>query len=213
MLHGQTYVVTQEKHAVEIVLDSSVIAFTCGQFTVDGLTTPALVYVHRDRVVVYYKLELKARLPDIELVRLGLRQFPNPKPDLLKPVSSLNSYSLNCLHTGGAHRDPPRDQEGPGIPTNAGQSQDQVPFVGGGGRIQRSPPLLFKFTMIDLMTIYLKLKMHSEQPPDFTRFVVRLFGGLFIDPLHVTTCVRVRSCPRRGRSRALSRRRCPCSNP
>lgn len=58
----QTYVVTQEKHAMEIVLDSSVIAFTCGQFTVDGRTMPALVYVHRDRVVVYYKLELKVRL-------------------------------------------------------------------------------------------------------------------------------------------------------
>ena len=54
--------VTQEKHAMEIVLDSSVIAFTCGQFTVDGRTMPALVYVHRDRVVVYYKLELKVRL-------------------------------------------------------------------------------------------------------------------------------------------------------
>ena len=54
--------VTQEKHAMEIVLDSSVIAFTCGQFTVDGRTMPVLVYVHRDRVVVYYKLELKVVL-------------------------------------------------------------------------------------------------------------------------------------------------------
>ena len=176
MFHAQTYVVTQEKHAVEIVLDSSVIAFTCGQFTVDGLTTPALVYVHRERVVVYYKLELKVGLPDIDLFCLGLRQVPNPKPEL-KPISAPNSYSL-YLHTGGAHRDPPRDQGGPGIPANARQSQDQVPFVRGGGRIQRSSPLLFKFAMIDLMTICLKLKMHSEQPPDsyFTR-LVRLFSG------------------------------------
>ena len=104
MFHAQTYVVTQEKHAVEIVLDSSVIAFTCGQFTVDGLTTPALVYVHRERVVVYYKLELKVGLPDIALFCLGLRQVPNPKPEL-KLVSSLLKFLLSLSsHRWGPSR-------------------------------------------------------------------------------------------------------------
>ena len=100
--------VTQEKHAMEIVLDSSVIAFTCGQFTVDGRTMPALVYVHRDRVVVYYKLELKVCNHHFELI----------------PINGNHLFRI-----GGAHRDPSRDEEGPGITANAGRSQDPISVV------------------------------------------------------------------------------------
>jgi hypothetical protein len=51
--------VTQEKQAMEIVLDESVLCFTCGIYDVDGRALPVLVYVHREKVVVYYNLELK----------------------------------------------------------------------------------------------------------------------------------------------------------
>lgn len=65
---GHTYIVTQDCRAVEFVFEESVLAFTCGRYTVEDETVPVFVYVTcNGKIFVYYNIALPK---DVEMTTL-----------------------------------------------------------------------------------------------------------------------------------------------
>ena len=102
----QTYIVTQDCRAVEFVFEESLLAFTCGKYTVEDETVPVLVYVTcTGKILIYYNISLPKgfqlfasftmrRDTPTFICRLG-----HLKVSLYYPTSSLTSNKSFAFYT------------------------------------------------------------------------------------------------------------------